>query len=189
MICWSKIVIRPSICVGICVSAVVLPIYWTIAWVIAGLIHELGHIITLKLFMIPIHKISFAIGGAYIETGYMRNIDEIIVSAAGPVAGLLGMLIFFRYPYIALCAFIQSIYNLLPFPCYDGGRIISAFADIILSTLVAQKVYSAIMILTAALLVAVGLYMWIMLGLGVISFLLFVIPVLKSGIIKIPCKR
>lgn len=185
----KKIVIAPSFCVGICISLLILPFPWVAAWFAAGLIHEFGHFFALKMFHIPVLRITVDFKGAFMETEYMPPIAELLSALAGPLAGLCCLLLSSYLPLLAVCAFVQSVYNLLPFPGYDGGRVLRVMMDRYLPPHIAEPAYRWFLILCCACMIVFGMYMWFTVKLGPVIFLFFLIPVIKSGIIKIPCKQ
>ena len=185
----NNITILPSFCIGICISIFVLPISWIFAWLTAALVHELGHMIALKALKVPVFRIKIGFNGASIEAGYLSAATECISALAGPLAGLT-CLFFSRYaPFVAVCGFVHSIYNLLPYPAFDGGRALKVIISMLLPQGSADNVYQCIIVVLSVAFILVGLYLWIIVHLGPIFFAFTAIPVLKSGIIKIPCKR
>lgn len=186
----NKIQIHPSLCIGICVSLFLLPIPWLFSWIIAALIHEVGHIISLKILQVPIHRITADINGTYIETGFLPPCAEFVCALAGPLSGFVCFIVFLKlFPLLAVCGLVQSLYNLLPYPNYDGGRILSVVLNRFLSARTALFAYRGITICSTAVLLFLGLYFWLVLKLGLIALIICMIPVLKTGITKIPCKR
>ena len=99
-----------------------LPLKWCLAMAAASAIHELFHILFVRLFGYRINNIHIRFGGAVIETDIPDRRKELLCILAGP-AGSLILVLFYRYvPEITVCALVQSAYNLLPFPNLDGGR-------------------------------------------------------------------
>ena len=184
----SKIRIHPSFCVGLCISLLTLPIPWVTAWLFAAVIHELGHYVALNILHIPVLRMTLCYNGAYIETGYMTKWGELFSAAAGPTAGIVCVFLYSYFPKLAICAFIQSVYNLLPLPDYDGGRIIKSVIRCFLPPIIADGVYSGVVLGVCLLLVLLGIYFWLIARLGIILFLICVMPVIKYYITKIPCK-
>ena len=181
-------IVRPLFCFGLCIAVIAFPIRIVLAWIVAAFIHELGHLVALKVLHIPVGKITLDLNGAMIESGYMSAISELVCALAGPIAGMLCLLGSTIVPYVALFGFLQSIYNLLPFPDYDGGRALNAVLHMLMPVNWAEKIYSmSVLVLTFALLF-LGLYLWFGLDIGIASFLFCIIPPLKSGVVKIPCK-
>ena len=102
---------------------------WTVALMLAPMIHELGHILALRYYEVPIYAIRLRAFGASIETAPIQGISAAICAAAGPAAGCLLVLLYPVFPKIALCALVQTVFNLLPLPKMDGWRIIHVLRE------------------------------------------------------------
>ena len=172
------IYIKPGFCVAVGIGIMILPLKLVIAWIVAALIHELGHIICIRLFGIRVVSISVGLEGVQIITDELTWAQECSVALSGPAAGLSLLLLSRFIPTIALFAFFQSVYNLLPVYPLDGGRvalciIISLFPNIGL------KIYKLILfglfVLLISLLFVFAASNWIM-----------VIPVLIL-LLKVKC--
>ena len=183
----STIRIFPSFCIGLCISLLLLPASWVCAWFLAAAIHELGHYIVLKVLHVPVLQIALCYNGAYIETGYMNRRSEFLSAAAGPLTGMVCVLLFRYSPQLAVCGFIQSAYNLLPFPDYDGGRMLKVILNCFLSSTCSETVYRCFVLVLSIVFVLLGIYLWLFMGLGFMFFLFGAMPVIKSYIVKIPC--
>ena len=187
---WNKkVVILPSVYIGLCVGLLLFPIGWLFAWFSAATIHELGHMIALRIFRIPITGMKISLNGAYIETGYIPPNQEWLCALAGPILGLSCLMLTSLFPLVAIFGFVQTVYNLLPFPNYDGGRAVYILLEMCFPTSVATKVYKVIIFISSVILVMFGFYLWISLGLGVMCMLICLLPVIKSYKIKTPCKQ
>lgn len=104
----------------------ILPVRWLAAVYLAVLIHELGHIIVMRLQNVTIYSVRFHGCGAVIFSQPMTAKREWICAAAGPAASLL-LLPFLRiYPELAFCGLCQGLFNLMPVYPFDGGRMIRA---------------------------------------------------------------
>lgn len=91
-------------------------------------VHELGHLLALRLFGVHIEEISFAATGPVLycalpESGVMG----IFSSLSGPFAGALFWLLFRHFWTLsAEMSFLLTAVNLLPVLPLDGGRALSA---------------------------------------------------------------
>lgn len=180
--------VTADVYISLGIALLFLPISWVFAWCVASIVHEISHCIALWLFDVKILSITVSTSGTYIQTEWMRTGTECIVAAAGPLSGIL--LVFFgkRIPQIAVCAFFQTLFNILPFQMYDGGRVLSSLLRVFLSEKMANRVCHIVesfaFILIIVLLVGVSLFLrsWAVVAVTTI------ILVTKTGIIKIPCK-
>ena len=100
------------------------PIRFLFAWFIAAFIHEAGHITASYLFGTKILSIRIGLYGAKIEVMPSSTVDELLCVISGPLFGCLLILFGKIIPYIAFCAVIQTVYNLLPFPGNDGEKVL-----------------------------------------------------------------
>lgn len=185
----NHIEIRPAFCVGLCFSAFLLPIQWIAAWFTAAAIHELGHLLALKILKIPVLRFTFDLSGAQIETGCIEPFAECFCALAGPMLGLCCLLLSRFAPYLAICGFVHSVYNLLPFPEHDGGRVLRVAIAYLVKSDIADYIYCSILILVSVVLIVLGLYLWTTLKLGFISFVLMLTPIMKYLLLKTLANR
>lgn len=107
-------------------GVLILPFRWLAAVYLAAFIHELGHIMIMRLQNVTIYSVTFHGCGAMILAQPMTEKQEMVSAAAGPAASIL-LLIFLRvYPELAFCGLCQGLFNLLPVYPSDGGRILQA---------------------------------------------------------------
>lgn len=94
------------------------------------LLHEFGHMSVATLLGVPVREFGLRFAGAYNRRAYAtRRRDEILISAAGPMANIvLSIPVYFFLPVfghqLAFCNLLLGIINLLPLPSSDGQRII-----------------------------------------------------------------
>lgn len=183
------LIIRPSFCIGICVGLLLLPMQWVLAWFLASAIHEFGHLLVLKFLKIPVLRITLNLNGTYIETGYMSPMRELFSALAGPLAGFFCIFASSCFPFLAICGFALSVYNLLLLPNFDGGRAVLILLQLLLPEERAETAYKWVIFAQSLALILTGICLWHIWKLGVLMLLACIWPIIKCCIIKIPCKH
>ena len=100
----------------------ILPLKWLVAAVVAAAWHEVCHIIAVLLAGGQVHRISLSDSGAVLQTGNYDIMRCLFCVLAGPLGGVLPIVLLQWFPRFAICALIFSLYNLLPIYPLDGGR-------------------------------------------------------------------
>ncbi len=163
-----------------CYAAILLlivPFRLLLAAIISAAVHELFHIFAIRLMRISINAIHIGVRGTEISTQPMTEKQELLCALAGPIGGFL-LFLFYRWiPAISLCAFVQSLYNLLPLYPTDGGRALQCCTNLLLSKKNADRFLYVTEILTVSAILAIGFYGSFWLHLGIIP-LLFALSVL-----------
>ena len=108
-----------------------LPLRWCAAMAAASAVHELFHIAAVLLSKGHIKEIHIRFGGAVIEAEIRTSGRKLLCIIAGPLGSLILVPFYRIIPEIAVCALVQSCYNLLPLPSLDGGRAISCILDMV----------------------------------------------------------
>ena len=67
------------------------PIQWLLAWIVSATVHELGHLLALKLCGVTIESIELRWFGSRIKSAYIEKYEG-LCALAGPCAGLLLLL-------------------------------------------------------------------------------------------------
>lgn len=182
------IIITPAFCVISTILLFILPLQWSISWLISSAVHELGHTAAIWLCGVRVYSVKIDIGGAMIETEPMSTKTEMLTSAAGPLAGALILLFYRLWPVVAVCAMIQTVYNLLPVFPLDGGRILRCAALLLFPTQ-AEVVARIMERIVIACLFAASAICLVALELGPIPLLVVWRLYLDNKHIKFPCKR
>lgn len=166
----------------------ILPVSWVVAAGIAAVFHELCHIITVYLLGGKVEQIRVDIGGARIEAWIMDKRREFFAALAGPAGSLALITICHIAPKVAICAFFQGIYNLLPVYPLDGGRAVHCLLELACPTW-AGRIIAAVETITIILLLLAAVIMGRVLSMDFCS-VLFVLPLIICVIHrKFPCKQ
>lgn len=117
-----EICFRRSFPLYLAAMVLFLPGSWLISAWFAALFHEICHLAALIFLRHPVRRIILSASGAEIATEPMRPSHELICALAGPLGGMSLLLFVKQWPMVAVCAWIHSLYNLLPIYPSDGGR-------------------------------------------------------------------
>lgn len=101
-----------------------LPLNWVFSAILAAAFHELSHLLMLRFLGIPIYALRIRAGGAVLDTGPMEPKEELLCALAGPLGSFLLVILIRITPRIAVCAFVQGLFNLIPLGNLDGDRIV-----------------------------------------------------------------
>ena len=190
MVPGTKISFRMTAAAGIFGALMVLliPLKWLTAWLFSSVLHELSHCLALWICGRRIESICIGAAGAKIQSELLSDRQTVFCSLSGPVGSLFLLLVADTFPRLAVCALVQSCYNLLPVFPLDGGRALRSLTYLVFPEKFAQKFCRIIEILVAvlALVLTLAAGMFFRLGffpVGVALLLLFHIRK-----IKIPCK-
>lgn len=105
------------------------PLRWVLASILAATIHELGHYAAVRLSGGTVRSFSIRAGSACMMTTELSVAKQILCLLAGPLAGMTLLLLSEQFPMTAICALIQSLYNLLPVYPLDGGKLIRCICE------------------------------------------------------------
>lgn len=156
-------------------AVLVLPLQWFIAIVLAAAFHELCHYLAICFCGGQIVGISADMRGAKLEVVGLSNQQELFCALAGPAGGLLLLLLIRWIPRTAICGVFQSLFNLLPIYPLDGGRALKCGMELILPVEQAERVCLWIRRICLGLVIGLGLYGTVFLGLGLMPLLLGII--------------
>ena len=101
--------------------------------------HEMAHLLVIRLYGIPVDGVSVRLSGAVIRCGICSYRQEAVCAAAGPASNLLLCILTIRaIPKLAVVSGVLGFGNLLPVYPLDGGRILRGF---LMSLLPENRVY------------------------------------------------
>ncbi|MBO7251145.1 MAG: hypothetical protein J6V25_00805 [Oscillospiraceae bacterium] len=105
------------------------PLRWIIFVVLSALIHELAHLLALRLCGGNAYSIHIGIGGARINAYLPDSRLSFLCILAGPLASLSLVFLYRELPQLSLCGLVQGFFNLLPIEPLDGGRLLRCFMN------------------------------------------------------------
>ena len=117
------------------------PLEWLFAAFLAGLTHEAFHMAAVKLCGGRIRCLRLGAGGAVMSADDLEGWRQPVCLLAGPLGGLSLLLVARWLPRTAFCAFVHSLYNLLPGDRLDGGRILRWLTGRFLTARNAEKLF------------------------------------------------
>lgn len=118
------VTLYPGFYLMLACTFMLIPFKWFCAWVIAVIIHELSHIIALKIMGVQIYNISAYWNGVWIQTEQLSGWYSVVSAISGPIGSLMLLFLLPIVPRTAVCAGIHAAYNLLPIYPSDGGRVL-----------------------------------------------------------------
>lgn len=181
--------VKPGLTFLLVIAIYTVPLKWLAGWMSAIVIHELSHILAIKAMGIKIKRIGFGISGAIIETEPMKRCQEMLSALAGPVIGFSPVFAGRYWPCLALCAFVQSVYNLLPIYPLDGGRALRCIACIAFGENKGRIIFRYVEVAMIFLILLCLLYCCCVFSLGIVPFIILVLVTVRLYQIKFPCKR
>ena len=94
----------------------------------AILIHEAGHITSGLFLRRRISAVTLsALGADIVYTGAVSYKADLLIAFAGPLFSLTAGLLFYRlFPLLSVISAAYGLLNLIPVPCFDGGRMLKS---------------------------------------------------------------
>lgn len=158
----------------------VLPLKWLLAAALAAAVHEGAHYLALKLCRCKVLSLQVGTGGAVIETDCISRGKELFCALAGPVGGLTLLLFAKWLPRTAVCALVQSAYNLLPLFPLDGGRALGCISQMLLPPKAASRfcaIAETVVRIGLCVLGIIGSLLW---NLGIIPMLIAAVALFRT---------
>lgn len=181
--------ISPGAYIGLCALILIFPLKWILSWVSAAVIHEFSHYIVLRWCHVRILSVEISLNGAKIITEPLSIWKECIAALAGPLSGFILILTAQWFPYLAVCAFFQTILNMIPIRMLDGGRIVNCLLRLFFSNKLAQQISIALEWVSLLLVLCFGIYLSVRYDFGILIPFLSVMFILRRFKTKTPCKH
>lgn len=175
--------------IGLAALILILPLKWVAAAIAAAGFHECCHLIASRLVGCKIRSVDIHMGGAVIGTDAMLPWQELVCVLAGPVGGLMLLLLVRWFPRLAICAGIHSLYNLLPLYPLDGGRAVRCLCRFFLPPDRGEALCEGMELLCRLGLLFLAFYGTAVRHLGIMPLLGVGLILLRTKNRKIPCKR
>lgn len=166
----------------------VLPLRWFLAALIAAAVHELCHIGAVWLCGGRLNGFRMGLDGAVLDAYGLSRKQMLFCSLAGPLGPLLLVPLARYIPCIAVCAAIQSTYNLLPVYPLDGGRALRSFLTMVCPMRIGEKIVRGVEWICLGGILCLGIYTSFWLHLGIMPLMAAIALVAKTKFGKIPCK-
>lgn len=164
-----------------------LPLDWLASAVCAAAFHELCHAIALRLIGVRILQLHMKTMGIVLDTEGMTAYQELLCAAAGPMGSFMLLIFRRKFPLLALCAFFQGCYNLIPLSSSDGWRILRSLL-IIVKVKQADRILLSIQIFIIITAICVVIYYAFHLKAFIQGFLFILFLLSKSDFGKFSCK-
>lgn len=159
----------------------ILPLRWLMGAVIAAIFHELCHIGAVHICGGRISGFGADHRGALLESEEMTPPRQLICTLAGPVGGLMLLLLVKWAPVLAICALFHSAYNLLPIYPLDGGRAVRTALRILFPPQIAQRIANAIEWMCIAAVFGIACFAAFSLKWGIMPVILAVYLILRKN--------
>lgn len=154
----TSIIISPGIYIVLCILPLIFPMNWVVSWAAAAVLHEFSHYIALSACAVRVHSVQIGFHGAKIITEPMQPWKEILCAGAGPLGGTVLFLSARWLPQLAVCAFFQTVLNLLPIREFDGGRILNCIFRMLFGGRTADRISALLESVILIVIVCIGLY-------------------------------
>jgi Zn-dependent protease len=149
-------------------------------FLIAAALHEFGHYLVLRRMNKQPTRLTLSCSGIAMETPPLGYREELIAAAAGPLVSFLLGLVFPVAPLTALYSVCLGLFNLLPIPGLDGGRILTALLHMRFHPETADRLSCLVGLLSATTVCMISLILSIRFSLGLWPVLVSALFLLRA---------
>jgi len=167
------------------ILVLLLPLEWLAAAAFSAVVHEICHVILIRLLGGNICRITVKPFGAVIDTMPMDTFREMLSAAAGPAGSILLSFCMFRFPILGICALVQGLFNCLPVYPLDGGRIVRCLLELTISS-GADKIFRWIEGIVLIFLFGMSVYLAQRFSLGFFPVFFCIFVIVKALLRKRP---
>ncbi len=185
--------------IGMCIMFIIIDgTLLPLAVLLFALVHELGHLLTMKLCGYKVKRFELtAVGGNIVcEDRHKAYFLDIIVAISGPLINFILLIVIYKLIGLGFFArngmfylavnFLLMMVNMLPVSCLDGGRALSALLSYFVLPDKRERIMYFISLIFSTLLIAGGAYLLYLTG---FNFSLLLIGIyLTFMLLKVGCK-
>lgn len=175
-----EVAVSGGFCILLAFLLLVLPLQWLFAALLAAMVHEVGHYLAIRACGGRAENLRIYSFAAQMPLPEMSRGRELICALAGPISGLSLLFLARWIPRTAICAAMQSLYNLLPIYPLDGGRAMQCILSMCLPPPKAQRVARIVALICKMAICVVAICGAIYLNLGVIPVLLAILLLIRA---------
>ena len=181
--------VTPGLYFFLALLILLVPLRWLVGVVISVGVHELCHILAIRSFGVPIYSVQIGANGAKIQAKDMPLWQELVCTLAGPMGGIVLLLLARWLPVTALCAGFHTLYNLLPVYPQDGGRALRCGTRLLLPERFAKLICGVAEYVCLAGVGILGIYGTFLLKVGIFPLIFSLLYLCRNIGMKISLQR
>ena len=175
-----SIAVSGGFCILAALMLLLIPLEFIFAAIAAAAWHEFCHYAAIRLLGGKSEGIGFFTSAVHLRLNGIGQGREALCALAGPAGGLLLLCLSHWMPRIALCAAMQSLYNLLPIYPLDGGRALKSGLSLLMPPPQAARMYCAIQRICKISIFVLGFYGCFWLKLGVFPLMMALLLLIRT---------